>query len=197
MLILGHIGCALAATQTGEAAYRKTAGRGLDAAAKLMDYRLLAIGAIFPDIIDKPLSWLVMPETLDTSRLIAHTLLFPLLLLVVWRLFSGRRLKFLLPLAIGSALHLLLDAMWGMPNTLLWPFMGWVFVDDGHSDLFSSLPIPWSLPWNVHWLVFSELLGSLFVGRTLFKVWRERSRAARLHTPRSAVLIQTSFTPPL
>ena len=187
MLILGHVGCALAATQIGEAAYRKVAGRGLDAAAKLMDYRLLAVGAILPDMIDKPLSWLVLPESLDTTRLIAHTLLFPLLLLVVWRLFSGRRLNFLLPLAIGSALHLLLDGMFTMPNTLLWPFMGWDFIDGRHSDLFSSLPIPWSLPWNVHWLVFSGLLGGLFIARTLFKVWRERSQGVHTRTARSPV----------
>ena len=195
MLILGHVGCALAATQIGEGAYKKVAGRGLAAAAKLIDYRLLVIGAILPDIIDKPLSWLVLAEVLDTTRLIAHTLLFPLLLLVVWRLNSGRRLNFLLPLAIGSALHLLLDAMWNMPITLLWPFMGWNFVDSGHSDLFSSLPIPWSLPWNVHWLVFSEFLGGLFIARTLFKVWRERSRVVGVRTPRSPVSLQTPITP--
>ena len=196
MLILGHVGCTLAATQFCEAAYKKAAGRGLDAAAKLIDYRLLAIGAILPDIIDKPLSWFVLPEALDTSRLIAHTLLFPLLLLVVWRLFLGRRLNFLLPLAIGSALHLLLDGMWGMPNTLLWPFMGWDFVYGDHSDLFSSLPIPWSLPWNVHWLVFSEFLGGLLIAYTLFKAWRERRQGVHVRTPRSPVLIQTPFTPP-
>ena len=74
MLILGHIGFTLAATQTGEAAYRKTPGSGLDAAAKLMDYRLMAIGAILPDMIDKPLSLLVLPELfggLSVSRVVA------------------------------------------------------------------------------------------------------------------------------
>lgn len=194
MLILGHIGCALAATQTGDAVYRKTVGRGLDAAAKLLDYRLLVIGAILPDIIDKPLSLLVLPEVLDTTRLIAHTLLFPLLLFLVWRLDSGRRLSFLLPLAIGSGLHLLLDGMFTMPTTLLWPFMGWNFIHGGHTDLFSSLPIPWTLPWNVHWLVFSEILGGLLIARALFKLWRGRSQRLQMNTPRSPVLLQT--TPP-
>ena len=98
---LNSLGWALAAAQAGEAAHRKTAGRALDAGAKLMDYRWLVIGAILPDMIDKPLSLLVLPQVLDTTRLIAHTLLFPLLLFVVWRLDSGLRLIFLFPLAIG------------------------------------------------------------------------------------------------
>ena len=196
MLILGHIGCALAATQTGEAVYRKTARRGLDATAKLMDYRLLVIGAILPDMIDKPLSLLVLSELFDATRLIGHTLMFPLLIFVVWRLGLGHRINFLLPLAIGSALHLLLDGMFTLPSTLLWPFMGWEFVDGGYTDLFSSLPIPWTLPWNVHWLVFSEFLGGLFIAHTLFKAWRERSQRVHVRPPRPPVLSQTPFTPP-
>ena len=111
--------------------------------------------------------------------------MFPLLLLVVWRLGSGRGLKFLLPLAIGSALHLLLDGMFTLPSTLLWPFMGWVFVEGGHTDLFSSLPIPWALPWNVHWLVLSEFLGGLFIAYTLFKAWRKRSQSVHVR-PRAS-----------
>lgn len=195
MLLLGHIGCALAATKTGEAAYRKTAGRGLDAAAKLMDYRLLVIGSVLPDMIDKPLALLVLPEVVATTRIFAHTLLFPLLLFVVWRLGSGRRLNFVLPLAIGSALHLLLDGMFTMPTTLLWPFTGWNFVEGGHTDLFSSLSIPWVLPWNVGWLLFSEFLGGLFIVHNLFKTWRERSKGVYVGTPRPSVLRQMPITP--
>jgi hypothetical protein len=85
MLILGHIGYALGATQIGEAAVRKAAGRRLDAAAKLLDYR---------------------------------------------------------------------------------------------------------------WLVFSEFLGSLFIARTLFKMWRMRNRVVTVRAPRSPVLIQTPPTSP-
>ena len=124
MLILGHVGCTLAATQIGEAAIRKAAGRRLDAATKPLDYRWLVVGAILPDLIDKPMSFAVQPEFLDASRHIAHTLLFPLVLLVVWWLASRRRMNFLLPLAIGSALHLLLDGMFTVPSTLLWPYLG-------------------------------------------------------------------------
>ena len=188
MLILGHLGCALAATQAGEAVYKRVSGRRFSAAARLIDYRILAVGALLPDIIDKPLSLIFQPEVLDgTTRNIGHTLLFSLLLLVVWRLVSGRRMNFLLPLGIGSALHLLLDGMFTLPSTLLWPFMGWEFVDGGHTDLFSSFPIPWTLPWNVHWLVFSEFLGSIFIARTLFRVWRERRQRVHMRTRRSPV----------
>ena len=56
MLILGHLGCALAATQAGEAAYKRASGRRFNAAARLIDYRILAVGALLPDIIDTDLT---------------------------------------------------------------------------------------------------------------------------------------------
>ena len=193
MLILGHLGCALAATQVGETAYKRVSSRRFNAAAKLIDYRLLAVGALLPDLIDKPLSWFILPGLLDgITRNFGHTLLFSLLLLAIWQLGSGRRLNFLLPLAIGSALHLLLDGMFSLPTTLLWPFMGWDFVEGGHTDLFSGLPIPWTLPW----LEFSELFGGLYIAHTLFNVWRERSQGVHVRTRRSPVLLQTLVTPP-
>ena len=189
MLILGHLGCALVATQAGEAAYKKVSGRRFSATAKFIDYRLLAVGALLPDLIDKPLSWFILPGVLDgITRNFGHTLLFSSLLLAIWQLGSGRRLNFLLPLAIGSGLHLLLDGMFSLPTTLLWPFMGWNFVDGGHTDLFSSLPIPWTLPWNVHWLVFTELLGGLFVAPILFRVWRDRRQGVHVRTLRSPII---------
>ena len=195
MLILGHLGCTLAATQAGEATYKKVSGRRFDAAVKLIDYRILVVGAMLPDIIDKPLSWIVMPGVLEgVTRNFGHTLLFSVLLLLIWRLEAGRKLKLLLPLAIGSALHLLLDGMFTIPSTLLWPSMGWEFVDIGHSaDLFTALPIP-ALPWNVHWLVFSELLGGLLLAHTAHKVWRN-NKGVIVRAPRSPVSHQTPPEP--
>ncbi len=189
MLILGHLGCALAATQAGEAAYKRVFGQRFSAVAKLIDYRILAVGALLPDIIDKPLAF-ILPGVLEgVGRNIGHTLLFSLLLLVIWRLDSGRKLNFLLPLAIGSALHVLFDGMFTIPSTLLWPSMGWEFVDSGHAtDLFSALPVP-SLPWNVHWLVFSEVLGSLLLAHTVFKLWRNNNGAI-VRKPYSPVPLQ-------
>ena len=196
MLILGHLGCALAATQVGESTYRRVSGRRLSAAAKLIDYRILAVGAMLPDIVDKPLSLIAVPGVLDgVTRNIGHTLLFSLLLLLVWRLNSGRKLNFLLPLAIGSGLHLLFDGMFTIPSTLLSPFLGWEFIEEGHSaDLFTALPLP-SLPWNVHWIVFSELLGGLLLTHTVFGMWRERKREGHLGLPRSPKPLQAPVTP--
>jgi len=194
MLILGHLGCALAATQAGEAAYKRIPGRRFSAAVKLIDYRILAVGAMLPDIIDKPLAF-ILPGVLEgVTRNIGHTLLFSLLLVVIWRLDSGRKMNFLLPLAIGSALHLLLDGMFTIPSTLLWPFMGWEFVDRGYAtDLFSALPIA-PLPWNVHWLAFSEVLGGLLLAHTVHKVWRD-NKGVHGRTPRSTTSLQTPVTP--
>ena len=196
MLILGHLGCALAATQAGEAGYKSVSGRKFSTAAKMIDYRILAIGAMLPDIIDKPLSLIALPGVLDgVTRNIGHTLLFSLLLLFIRRLNSGRKLNFLLPLAIGSALHLLLDGMFTIPSTLLWPFMGWEFVDIGHAtDLFTALSMP-DLPWNFRWLVFSELLGGLLLSHAVYRDWRGKN-AAYNRAPRSPVLPQSTITTP-
>ena len=176
MLILGHLGFSLAATKVGEGAYKRVSNRRFRSAAKLIDYRILAVGAMLPDIIDKPLATLVLTEALDgVTRNLGHTLLFSLSLFVIWAVVSRRRRNFLFPLAVGSGLHLLLDGMFSNPNTLLWPFLGWEFSEAGRVDeLFSGLPIPWSLPWNVSWLAFSELVGSLFIVWALFGEWRER-----------------------
>ena len=197
MLILGHLGCTLAATQAGEAAYKKISGRRFRAAGRLIDYRVLALGSMMPDIIDKPLTLILLPDVFEgVTRTIGHSLLFPLLLFVIWRLVSGSRRNFLLPLAIGSAVHLVLDGMFTHPGTLLWPFMGWGFVDGGHPDLFSSLAIPWTLPWNVDWLEFSEFLGSIFIANTLFGLWRERRQGVHLRKRRSPALVRAPAAPP-
>ena len=195
MLILGHLGCALAATQAGEAAYKRVFGQRFSAVAKLIDYRILAVGAMLPDIIDKPLAF-ILPGVLEgVGRNIGHTLLFSLLLLVFWRLDSSRKLNFLLPLAIGSALHVLFDGMFTIPSTLLWPFMGWEFVNTGHAtDLFTALSIP-TLPWDVHWPEFFELLGGLFLAHTLVKLWRARNQGVHVGTPPPPVPLQTPVTP--
>jgi membrane-bound metal-dependent hydrolase YbcI (DUF457 family) len=198
MLLLGHLGCTLAAGQAGEAAYKRFSGRGFRSTAKLIDYRLLAIGSVLPDIIDKPLALLLFPDLFNgMTRNLGHTLLFAVLLFVVWRIASGSRRSFLLPLAIGSSLHLLFDAMFTNPDTLFWPFVDGGFAEAGHRDLFSGLSIPWSLPWNISWLVFSELLGSLFLARALVGEWVGRSRRTPKRADRKSVLVRPDSPPVL
>jgi membrane-bound metal-dependent hydrolase YbcI (DUF457 family) len=174
MLILGHLGFTLAAGKTAEAAYDKVSQRQVAPGSSSFDHRLLAVGALLPDLIDKPLFWLPFLDFFDVSRAVGHSLLFPLLLVILWRAGPERLRRIMLPLALGSLLHLVLDGLLAEPQALLWPLLGWEFVQDGPSDLFSSLPIPWELPWNLSWLAVSELLGAAMGGVLARRWWRER-----------------------
>ena len=86
-----------------------------------LDYRMIIIGSMLPDIIDKPLLLLFSESGLFTGRSHAHTLLFAVLLLSAGIL---SRKSWLLTLALANITHLVLDSLWDNPKTLFWPFLG-------------------------------------------------------------------------
>ena len=91
-----------------------------------MDLRVLVLGAILPDLIDKPIGSVLFTGHFGTGRIYAHTLLFAAVVLVLvmaatQRGTPGRRRWMAVP--IGVLFHLLLD----MPmdaETLWWPVLG-------------------------------------------------------------------------
>lgn len=88
-----------------------------------IDYRFVILGSILPDLIDKPLGVFILGEELGNGRVVAHSLLFVVLLLLgalAWRRSAGPVLSLL---ALGSAAHLALDRLWMDPDTLLWPLL--------------------------------------------------------------------------
>lgn len=93
-----------------------------------IDYRVVLVGSILPDIIDKPIGRLLFESIFHNSRLFGHTILFSVVTLfgvqVVLRGTSARR-WFILPIA--CVIHLALDAMWNDPVTLFWPLFGLEF----------------------------------------------------------------------
>jgi hypothetical protein len=94
-----------------------------------MDYRLLIVGAMLPDLIDKPLGHIFFADFFNNQgRLFAHSLLF-LIIIILTGLCLYRRWKqrWLLILSFGTAVHLITDEMWQNPHTALWPFLGWSF----------------------------------------------------------------------
>ncbi len=96
------------------------------ACARQLDYRILLIGSLLPDIIDKSTS-LIFPS-LNSPKGFAHSLLFAITILVVSLYLHIKRGNFKgVPLAFGTLVHLILDQMWLLPNTLLWPVYGWGF----------------------------------------------------------------------
>ena len=90
-----------------------------------IDYRLVILGSLLPDLIDKPLGVFIFRKELSNGRIFAHGLLpnaAALLGAMAWKRRSGGALA---SLALGAAAHLALDRMWLDPKTLLWPLRGW------------------------------------------------------------------------
>lgn len=93
-----------------------------------IDYRVVMLGAIMPDLIDKPIGRIFFEDEFQSSRLFGHTLLFALVLVLAiqFTLRGGvARRWFVLPIA--CLIHLALDGMWGEPITLFWPLFGTKF----------------------------------------------------------------------
>jgi membrane-bound metal-dependent hydrolase YbcI (DUF457 family) len=92
------------------------------------DLRLLLVGSLLPDIIDKPVGQFFFRETFSNGRIFSHTLAFLALISIIGLYFyrrSGR--TWLLALSFGTFTHLVFDQMWRAPHTLLWPAYGLVF----------------------------------------------------------------------
>ncbi len=148
MLALAHTGITLGAAALVSGAYcfcedrrRRMAEKDTDDSrthsecknmfsplASLGDIRILLIGSLLPDIIDKPLGIVFFPEIFHNSRIVGHTLFFLLMLVAAALLFFRKNHKnVFIMLSIGVCMHLILDAMWHEPRTLLWPAYGFIF----------------------------------------------------------------------
>ena len=149
MNTLNHVGLTLAVALPAEYLIRRTvtssrrrglskglalAGVPLAAADRIspaifFDFRLVVIGSIIPDILDKPLGFFLIPELLNGNlRTIGHGGLFALAFLLVGLAanFAIRNPQILV-MAAASAAHLVLDKMWLQRDTLLWPIFGLQF----------------------------------------------------------------------
>lgn len=93
-----------------------------------IDIRLLLIGSLLPDIIDKPLGLFFFRETFNNGRIFCHTLLFPIIITLAGLYLYRRRGKiWLLVLSFVTFIHLICDRMWLTPQTLFWPIYGFAF----------------------------------------------------------------------
>ena len=141
----------------------------------LFDYRYLAIGSLLPDIIDKPLAWLVLPDLIETTRSVGHTLAFAVLLLALAGVaFQKGRGFWMFSLAIGTCLHLIFDRMWTDAETLLWPAFGFGFPKSGGLGIRSYSYQLWNDPLAAPWNTPFEILGTLIIGVILFRLLRLR-----------------------
>jgi inner membrane protein len=87
------------------------------------DYRLVALAAMGPDLVDKPLAWAYFYRRYRSAVLFAHTLLAHLLL--TW--ITARRFPHYWCYTAAFLGHALLDRLWYFPDTFYWPIRGWRF----------------------------------------------------------------------
>ncbi len=116
-----------------------------------IDYRLVVMGALLPDIVDAPFG----------GARVMHTVLASVVLLLGVMLATRHRRPLrrrLLAVPIATFLHLVLDGMWTRTETFWWPFLG--------RTLDGDLP-PLVRP--VGFLVLQELAGAA----ALAWLWRE------------------------
>ncbi len=144
MFLFGHVGITLGAAVLGTGAITvarseksRANGQALSSAKRkslpsalaswvrtldrFLDIRLLLLGSLLPDIIDKPVGYLAF----HNGRVFSHTILFAVVMLAlgiyVWR---RHRQTWLLALNIGTLAHLALDSMWLNPHAFFWPLLG-------------------------------------------------------------------------
>lgn len=92
-----------------------------------VDYRIVAIASLLPDLIDKPIGRILFRERFESGRIYAHTLLINLAFFCVLFFLRGRfKRKFVL-VPLSSLLHLAEDGVWSTPQVFWWPLFGTAF----------------------------------------------------------------------
>lgn len=167
MLVLAHAGITLgtATLLAGVVKYRHEPKRSriswFASLSKYIDIRILIIGSLLPDIIDKPVGQYFFQETFSYGRIYAHTLLFLVIITAVgFYLYRSYRQVWLITLAFGTFIHLVLDEMWLTPRTLFWPFMGFAF---DRADLTDWLSMIWQSIFRYPEVFIPELVGLLIL----------------------------------
>ena len=129
MYPVAHMAAAVGGVWLGERVLNRVRGV-VPSAVWRIDFRWVAVGALLPDVIDKPLARagidaLSYDQTAGHS--IGHTLLVSLAVLAAGSLLASRGEARLLWLGLGCATHLLVDPVVAYPGVLLWPLFGFDF----------------------------------------------------------------------
>jgi hypothetical protein len=129
MFIFGHLGITLGIFFLASLA--------VPSIRRHLDYRFIALGALLPDLIDKPIGRILFAESVASGYLIAHSLVFIIVISIVgYALYRQRGDSRVIQVAGASFLHLVEDRMWTIPVTFFWPAMGWEFPHGGASESF-------------------------------------------------------------
>ncbi len=90
-----------------------------------VDVRFLAVGALFPDVVD--LVTATVAGRFTTGELYAHSLIVPAVYMAAVLILTrrGRNRRAWFALGVAWLFHLLIDGMWADERVFLWPFLGW------------------------------------------------------------------------
>jgi inner membrane protein len=147
-------------------------GSWLTSLARHVDIRLLLIGSLLPDIIDKPLGHIFLRESLSSGRTFAHSLLFLIIIaLAGLLLYLYKKKTWLLVLSFGTLMHLTLDQIWNNPKTMLWPFLGSTFQKSDLSNYLANTVNSLTTNYEVY---IPEIIGGLILVWFAWEVWRRR-----------------------
>jgi membrane-bound metal-dependent hydrolase YbcI (DUF457 family) len=168
MFILGHIGVTLAVFFLASLA--------IPSIRRHLDYRFIALGALLPDLIDKPIGRILFAESVASGRLVAHTLVFVIFMFFVgYALYRQRGDSRVVQMAGACGMHLVEDRMWTSPVTLLWPMLGWGFPEGSNYGSFLDYLLhitTLSYVPEFSYGFVAELFGWLVLGVMFVRYWR-------------------------
>ena len=92
------------------------------------------IGAALPDLIDKPLGYILLPQSIGYGRFFFHNFFIFLVIfaagLIIWKY---RKTPVILAIAVGILSHQFLDSMWLERANWFYPLLGPIKVTGGSS----------------------------------------------------------------
>lgn len=136
-----------------------------------IDYRIVLLGSLLPDIIDKPLWLLAVGYIAPSGRGYTHTLLFNLALFICGLILFRYRKSWLLIISLCSFMHLIFDQIWNSPVVLLWPLLGPLPVKETVGWLFNIIQALFSYP-SVY---IPEIIGLVIVLLFAYRLMIRRS----------------------
>jgi len=174
MLVFGHVGLTIGLARV---------------LSREVDVRWVAVAAMLPDIIDKPLRYFIAPAfTQSNTRTVGHSLTV-LLVSIVVVLLLRRTIRGAGAVVLVLPMHLLLDGMWtsDLRVSLLWPWAGNGFpplYEEGLSGVWNHLIRNLSDPVNL-----AGELGGMVVLGYLWRWCGLSSATRRVHVWKTGLLV--------
>jgi len=165
---LGHLGITAGLAFTSQKVFARPVPEAeAKQSAWMPDFRIIFIGVLTPDLIDKPIAYLFF----DTTRLFAHSLFFYLLILMIGSVLFKRARPGVLMFVAAALIHLIEDQMWKQSKVLFWPFTGIGFSpteQQGVGERVSSLL-------SQNYLLVPEIVGGTILIALMWRITTQKS----------------------